>query len=196
MATKTLLTPMDGTPKQIVFADHAGDFSPTAANDLRITTDGSQELDVQLSLVGVANTEARQSAKFDFGAHWAPAYRVRAAFEMAATPTAGLAIELFLAGSHHATAAIGNPANLTGSDADYVGYSANLADSVKQLGLPRLFICTVQITTVVQVAICGIFFPKNRYGILVVKDESGAAFHSDDVECHVVLDPILPEFQN
>src|SRR5688572_1765944 len=43
-ASKQLITEMDGTPKQIVFADHAGDFNPTAANDLRKTTDGTHEL--------------------------------------------------------------------------------------------------------------------------------------------------------
>ena len=29
----------------------------------------------------------------------------------------------------------------------------------------------------------------------VVKDESGAAYHSDAVESHVVFDPIVPEVQ-
>ena len=41
----------------------------------------------------------------------------------------------------------------------------------------------------------GIFSPPERYGSLIVKNESGAAFHSDDVESHIVFDPIVPEIQ-
>lgn len=196
MPTKTLITPMDGTPEQIVFADHATDFSPTAANDLRVTTDGTNELDVQIDLTSLADGSARQSAKFDFGAHWAERYLIRTCFELAATPTDGDLVELYFGFSHHATAGTGNPANLTGSDAAYSGYSANLASSVKHLYGPYNHICTVQTTTTVQVALIGILYPPSRYGILVVKNESNAAFHSDAVEMHIVLDPIVSEFQD
>ena len=195
MANKILITEQDGTPKQIVFANHAGDFGPAAANDLRITTDGSNELDVELALVSVADAAARQSAKVDLGADRAAAYKVRAAFEMAATPTAGEVIELYWGVSQSTTAANGNPANLTGSDAAYAGYSANLADSVKQLDFIGNFIVTVQVTTTIQIAEIGILVPSERHGILVVKNESGAAFHSDDVEIHVVFSPIVDEIQ-
>ena len=53
----------------------------------------------------------------------------------------------------------------------------------------------VQTTATVQVAEVGMFTPSERYGSLVVKNESAAAFHSDDVESHVVFDPIVPEVQ-
>lgn len=196
MPTKTLLTPMDGTPKQICFADHAADFNPTAANDLRASTDGSLELDVQLDLTSLANGAACQSAKVDLGAHWAEECAVRAAFELAATPTAGAIIQLYWAPSHHATAGIGNPANITGVDGAYAGYSANLASSVVQLQMLKPFVCTVQASGTIQVGLAGKFRPTHRYGSLVVLNASGAAFHSDAVESHIVFDPILPEFQN
>lgn len=196
MPTKYLITQMDGTPKQIVFGDHAGDFAPTTANDLRITTDGSNELDAQLTLASLANGAARQSAKVDLGTDWADQYNVRAAFEFAATPTAGNAVELYFGFSPHATAANGNPGNLTGSDAAYSGYATNLDASIKHLYGPLIFSCTADATTTVQVAECGILVPLERYLIIVVKNESGAAFHSDDVESHIVLDPIVTEFQN
>lgn len=195
MVAKILVTEQDGTPKQIVFADHATDFSPTAANDLRISTDGSNETDVQLDLTSVADTAARQSAKVDLGANRAALYSIRAAFELAATPTAGEVIELYWAPSHSATAGTGNPANTSGSDAAYTGYSSNLSDSVKQLERIGTFVCTAQATTTVQVAECGIFSPTERYGSLIVKNESGAAFHSDAVESHIVFDPIVDESQ-
>jgi len=191
MANKILISEQDGTPKQICFADHATDFNPAAGTSLEFGT----PTDCQIILAALADGAARQSAKVDLGTERAQMYKVRAAFEMAATPSSGEFIELYWAPSSNATAGNGNPALVTGADAAYAGYSANLAASVLQLDLIGVFICTVQVTGVVQVAEVGIFVPTERYGSLVVKNESGAAFHSDDVECHVVFDPIVPEVQ-
>jgi hypothetical protein len=191
MVSKILVSEQDGTPKQISFADHAGDFSAAAGTSLEFGT----PTDCQISLASVADGAARQSAKVDLGAERAQVYKVRAAFEMAATPTTGEVIELYWAPSSSSTAGNGNAGNTTGADAAYAGYSANLGASVKQLDFIGVFVCTVQTTTTVQVAEIGSFIPSERYGSLVVKNESGAAFHSDDVECHVVFDPIVPESQ-
>lgn len=200
MANKLLITPLDGTPKQIVFADHGTDFdtggnSPTAANDLRITSDGSFETNVQLDLTDLADAAARQSAKFDLGAHWARSYALRAAIEISNAPTAGAVIELYFGWTPNSTAANGNPGALTGSDAAYTGYNSNLAATVLQLDGPYVFVCTADYTGTVQVAEIGIIKPRGRYGILVVKNESGDALHSDAVESNIVLDPIVDESQ-
>ena len=196
MANKLLTQAMDGTPKQICFADHAADFNPTAANDLRVSTDGSLELDCQLDLTSVANAAARQSTKVDLGENRAQGYRVRAAFELAATPTAGAVVSLYWAPSQSATAANGNPAGTTGADAAYAGYAGDsLAPSVKQLDYIGDFICTAKATATVQVAEVGELYPSERYGSLVAYNNSGAAFHNDAVECHVVFDPIVDEIQ-
>ena len=196
MPTKFLLTPMDGTPEQIVFADHAGDFAPTGANDLRITTDGTNELDVQMALAGIANNTYWQSAKFDWGAHWALGYRARLAIELAATPTDGNTIRVYHAPSHSATAGTGNAGGVSGSSAAYTGYSANAANSVKQLDLISVFVVTAQATATVQILEGWRFTPPDRYGSIVLHNNSGAAVHSDDVECNLVFNPLLPEFQN
>lgn len=190
MATSKVLVPeFDGTPQQITFADFAGDFSPTVANDLRHAS--ATDTEVQLSLASVSDGSARQSAKFDFGAVRGPMV-ARCAFELAATPTAGDVIELWIGYSQHATAATGNSANLSGSDASYSGYSSNLDASIKQLDYLGEFVCTTQATTTVQVGKGSrIFVPSERYGILVVYNNSGAAFHSDDVESHIVFDPVF-----
>jgi hypothetical protein len=66
---------------------------------------------------------------------------------------------------------------------------------VKQLILIGIGIVTAQATSTVQVLYFGRFRPPSRYGSLIVKNESGAAFHSDDVEMHVVFDPIIDEVQ-
>lgn len=196
MPTKLLYTPLDGTPKQIVVADHAGDFSPTGANDLRITTDGTLELDVEAALASLANDAYYQTAKFDFGAHWALGYHAKLAVELAATPTAGNVIELYLAPSESATAGTGNAGGVSGAKGAYTGYSSNADASVKQLKLISSFVVTVQTTTTVQVIEGWDFAPPSRYGSLVIKNSSGAAFHSDDVETHLVLNPLLPELQD
>lgn len=189
----------DGTPKQICFADHAGDFGPAAANDLRLSTDGSLELDCQMALTGLASvtgvattTGASASAKVDLGANRARAYSVRAAIELAATPTAGNVIEFWWAPSDSGTAANGNPGGISGTAANpFTGYSSNNDASLLQCQLIGTMICTAQATGTVQVAECGVFSPSSRYGTLIVRNKSGAAVHSDDVECNVVLTPIL-----
>lgn len=180
------------TGTQLVFADHANDFNPAAGTSLEQGT----PTDVQIQLASVGDTAARQSAKVDLGATRAAQYGVGAAFEIASTPTAGDVIEIYWAASPDATAGNGNPGGVSGSDAAYTGYSSNLAASVKQLELIGVFICTAQATGTVQVQTrCGVFSPTERYGTLVVKNESGAALHSDDVEIHVVLTPIIDEIQ-
>lgn len=195
MANKSLVQALDGTPKQIVFADHATDFSPTAANDLRVTTDGSMETDVQLILESVADAAYRQSTKFDFGENRAEFYNARGAFEFAATPVAGERMYLYLAPSHSATAGTGNPGGVSGADSAYTGYSSNAAAAVKQLLNIGIGIVTAQATGTVQIIEFGIFSPPSRYASLVVLNDSGAAMHSDSVEMNIVFDPIVPELQ-
>jgi hypothetical protein len=208
MPNKMLVQEMDGTPKQIVFADHAGDFGPTAAHDLRKTTDGSQELDCQLNLenvvsvVGTAtNTSARQSAKVDLGENRAERYAVRAAFEMVLTPTGGNTIELWWAPSQSATAGHGNPGGVSGVEGAYTGYGGanNIDEALRQLQFIGTFVMTAQATPTIQVAEVDTgpngFCPPERYGSLVVRNKSGAAFFGDAAEHHVVFDPIVNEAQ-
>ncbi len=193
MPTKILIQEMDGTPAQITFGDHATDYSPTAANDLRHAS--AVDTEVQLDLTSVANNAARQSAKFDLGEHYAAAYKVRAALEFAATPVAGEYIAVYIAPSQHATAANGNPGNCSGSDAAYTGYSSNLADSLKHLEHVGTAAVTAQATGTVQVMEVGTYYPGERYGCLVFENQSDAAMHSDAVEMGIYLDPIIAESQ-
>jgi len=191
LANKVLLDEQNGTPVQVCFRD-VTDFSPATATDLRV---GSPTL-VQLDLTSVANTAYRQSTKVDLGAIRAPAYKVRAALEFAATPVAGEIVVLYWAPSGSATAANGNAGNVSGSDSAYTGYSSNADASVRQLDLIGVGIVTAQATATVQVMeIIGMLYPGERYGSLVVKNDSDAAIHSDAVECHIVLDPVFEEIQ-
>jgi len=173
---------------QLVFGDHAGDFVGGAAKS-SLEVAGT---DVQIAVASVADTAGRESAKFDFGANRAPAYSIMASFEFAATPTTGEVVELYLAPSPISTAANGNPMNIDGADAAAPSGIGTLAELVLASMYIGSFVCTNDATASVQTAFCGQFSPPERYGILIVKNESGAAFHSDDVECHVVFNPIIP----
>lgn len=172
---------------QLVFADHATDFVGGA-------TKTSLEIagtDVQLDLTSVADTAGRESAKFDLGVSCAAAYAVAASFEFAATPVTGEVVELYVAGTPIDTAADGNVMNIDGVDAAAPSGIGTLAELVAATGHPiGNFRCTNDATTAIQTGFIGIFVPVFRYGILIVKNESGAAFHSDAVEIHIIFSPI------
>lgn len=172
---------------QFCFADHAGDFSPAAANDLR---QGS-ETDAELELISLADDAARQSDKVDLTASRGPLFSVMAAIECAATPTAGATVDFYWAPSPDSVAANANPGGVSGSDAAYTGYSSNLDDSLQALQFIGSMIVTADATTTVQVGFIGSFMPTERYGTLIVVNRSGAALHSDDVEMHVILGEIV-----
>lgn len=202
MPSKVLVQEMDGTPKQITFGDYSNDFSPTSTNDLRLSDSGSRE-DVQMQFASTASvafgsattTGATQSDKFDFGENRAAEYKVRACLELAATPSAGSAIYIYLAPSSSATAGVGNPGGVSGSAGTYSGYSSNGDASLKQLTLIGIGTVTSQASSTCQIMECGRFSPSERYGSLVFRNVAGASVHSDDVECHIVLDPIVDEIQ-
>lgn len=176
---------------QISFADHAGDFAAATKTSLEVAT----PTDVQLSLASVADGAARESAKVDLGATRAEEYNVTASFEFAATPTTGEVVELYWAESPISAAANGNPMSIDGVDAAAPSGIGTLDELVAVLHYIGAFICTNDATPSVMTAPVGRFSPGERYGILVVKNESGAAFHSDDVESHVVFSPVITEIQ-
>lgn len=118
----------------------------------------------------------RQAATLDMGANWAQRWRLECNFELAATPTAGNAVNLF--GSWNTSTGAGD-GNTSGSDAAYTGYSNNIDAATKQLEFLGAHICTAQATATVQKSLVGVIFPKGRYLNLVVDNRSGAAFHSD-----------------
>ena len=177
---------------QICFADHGTDFVGGAA---KTSLEQDTPTDVQIDLTSLANGAGRESAKVDLGETRAAQYSVMASFEFAATPTTGDLVELYWAPSPDATAANGNPQNIDGVDATAPSGIGTLAELVRVCQLIGYFICTDDATGAVQTAYVGTFSPAERYGILIVKNESGAAFHSDAVETHIVFNPIVDELQ-
>ena len=171
---------------QIIFADHATDFIG-GATKTSLEVAGT---DVQLDMTSVANGAAREAAKVDFGVSRASAFSVIASFEFAATPTTGEVVELYWAPSPIETAANGNIMSIDGVDAAAPSGIGTLAELVAASQLIGNFRCTNDATPSVQTSVVGILVPTERYGILIVKNESGAAFHSDAVELHIVFNPI------
>jgi hypothetical protein len=183
---------------QIVFADHAGDFSPATNADLR---EGSPTT-VQLALASVAAAAARQSAKVDLGASRAPDYSVMGVFEVAsAAAVAGERIALWWGPSPDATAAVANPGGISGTDSAYTGTAlSTMANSLFQLQFIGAHVATLDDTAdgiPYQIGvISSSFVPAARYGSLVVVNNLTGAFHSDDVEMHVVFIPNIPQVQS
>ena len=176
---------------QLVFADHATDFAGGAAK----TSLEVAGTDVQLDMTSVADTAARESAKVDLGVGRADRYSVMVSMEFAATPAVGELVELYWAPSPILTAANGNPMNIDGVDAAAPSGIGTLAELVAVCQFIGNFVCTNDPTTAVQTGYIGSFSPSERYGILIVKNESGAAFHSDAVETHIVFNPIITQIQ-
>jgi len=170
-------------------------FSITPGTAKTIKSSGG---DAAITLASLGNgngtsTGARQSATLDLGAAWAQWWRVSTEFELAATPTAGNAVNLFASWNDSTGAGNGNT---SGSDASYTGYSNNIDAATKQLEFLGAHVCTSQATSTVQKANVGVMFPKGRYLNLVVDNRSGAAFHSSDTNCLIRLTPLAGTVQD
>lgn len=146
--------------------------------------------DAAITLTSVANAAARQSVKLDLGATRAAFYDVYADIEIAATPTAGNTIDLYWAPSSSASAGTDEMGGVAGTDSAYAGYSSNLTASLPQLQFIGQLVCTAQATATVQKGFCGRFSPANRYGTLVVVNNSGASLHSSATNMQVRLYPV------
>lgn len=175
---------------QISFADHtSGDFNPSAANDLQQGT----PTEVELELASVGDDAARESDQVDLGEKRARSYSVMAAIEWSTAPDTGEAVEFYWAASPDSTAANGNPGYVTGSEGAYSGGVATLDEGLDQLEFIGVLKCSADATT--QIQHIGTFTPPERYGTLVVVNRSGQSFDTDDIQSHVVFNPIVDEIQ-
>lgn len=173
----------NGTP--IVFADIADDFgdSPFPGTD-------------QLTLASLASTAAVQSDKVDLGEKRAVRFDVTHRPEFDAAPSSGNVVSLHWAPSVAAAAAVANPGGVVGAAGAYTGTAGDsLADSIAQLDLIGTLVCTSDLATVVQQQTFT-YFPKCRYGTLVVWNKADQAFEGDDIEMSVIFMPVIDEVQD
>lgn len=177
---------------QLSFADHATDFAGGAA---KTSLEQAGATDVQIDLTSLAAGAGRESAKFDFGATRAREYSLGAALEFAVAPTTGDIVNFYLAPSPDATAANGNPQSIDGVDAAAPSGHSTLAELTATCLHIGTFVVSADATATVQTAYCGKFSPPERHGILIVVNDADQALHSDAVESHVVMNPIVDEVQ-
>jgi hypothetical protein len=129
-------------------------------------------------------------------------YVLASVVEWETTPeiAAGETLDFYIGYSHSATAAVGNPANLTGADAAYTGMTGGtLAASLKQL----VFLGSQVMDNVINTDMPQIdtavatFTPRSRYGMLVVVNSAAsAALHSDMVETSFRIQPLTLQLQD
>jgi len=166
-----------------------GSFSP--ADDGTNHTIGTPT-DVVLTMAGVADGAARQSAKVDLGATRSGPYEVLGCVDFTGeTPDATGTVDYYWAPSTSTTQANGNVAGNSGADGDCpdgaLG-SITLAEFLAQC--QYIGSLSTHDGASVQNGYVGSFMPTGRYGQLVVVDNSGDAFEDDDVEMHQVMNPI------
>ena len=175
--------------QQVLFNNPAS-YAPAAAlSDI----EAASTSDVQIDLTAILTTEARASTKADLGAQRAPEYSVTAAIEMQATPTTGTTWDFYWAASAVAADGTGNPGGVTGTDADYTGTPATLAEGLSHLIFIGSLLMTADVS--IQVGNVGVFSPPTQHGMLVCVNNSGATSHTDVIETAIAFDPIIPDIQ-
>lgn len=169
-------------------------YSPTAANDL---SSGTPTV-VDLSLgggSGMAATEAMNSDQVDLGATLPLFIDVFAAIEWFAAVTAGGTVDFYWSASSNSVVTDGNPGKPDGVDGDYTGDGGGtVAESVPQM-LP---IGSMVVTDLagVQIAQVGTFVPRQRYGqLIVVNNTSTTLCGTDDIESSVLFSGYTEEVQ-
>ena len=152
----------------------------------------------ELDLTSLADAAAQQGVKADLGATRSIDYAVLACIEMAVAPAVGAGVPIYWAGSPIVTAGNANPGGTSGVNAAYTGTAgATIAEAVNQLKLIGTFYLTDDATAVLQYMQVGVLRGNlvPRFGMPVVFNEGGQAFHNDAVEMYVALLPITPEIQ-
>lgn len=147
--------------------------------------------DAAMTPTSLANGSYYEGAKLDLGATRAQMYAAYIDAEMAATPTAGNTIDLWLNFSSSGTAGTDNGGGCGGTDASYTGYSSNAAASVKQLMFVGSAVLTAQATATVQKRMfVGYVAPASRYVSPVILNGGGSAFHSTITNFQLRLEPV------
>jgi len=183
MANEVLLK--SGTP--VVWADTT-DYSPAGGVIYTRTH--------QIDLTSLADAAARQGAKADLGATRAARYVVRLCLEADVQLASAVTAEVYFGWSNHATVGLDNPAELTGADAAYTGTTGDsIADSVKELDGPYVYVGTSDVAPIMLPMNIGILTPVQRYVSPVIVNNLDQALEGDAVEMYLALIPIVDEIQ-
>lgn len=167
-------------------------YSPGANTSL-----GTYDAAYDIDMAGITTGAARQSIKADLTATHAAEYLVEMTVEPATDPAAGGTMDVYWSESASATAAVGNMGGCTGADGAYTGYSTLTLDEglaqMKYVG--SLSVGVANDVDGVQIGTVGVASPVQRYGCLVVVNNTSVSLHSDSVEFAVRFTPIIPDIQ-
>lgn len=167
-------------------------YSPTGVSDM---SSGSPTV-VDLSLAGgsgMADTEAMNSDQVDLGETLPDLLHFKAAIEWFAAISAGGRVEFYWSESGNSAVAAGNPGKPDGVDGDYAGDGAGtVAESVKQMRL--IGVLTTTDLQGVQIADIGTIKPTQRYGQLIMVNNSGTTIcATDDIESSILMSGLMPD---
>ncbi len=172
------------------------EYDATDLGDLENTDTAPTAVQLDLGdAAGNQSGEARQSTKADLGVNRATSYSVTASFEFATAPVTGETVDLYWSPSHSATAGKGNMGSTTGVDGVYAGGTPELAEGLKQLIFIGSSVLTADVQPVVHTSFIAVFSPPDRYGNLVVHNNSSDDMDTDAIQMAVAFDPIIIEIQ-
>jgi hypothetical protein len=138
-------------------------------------------------------TGGAQSAKMDLGATRAQQMLVRLQAAFQTSPTAGTALEVYVAFSSQSTATSGNVANLSGADAAYTGYNSDLSVAKRQLTF--VGVLSAANTTATQSADVGSFTPMDRYCQVIAVNSATQPLVSTATWHACTIYPLIDEAQ-
>jgi len=147
----------------------------------------------ELDLTSLADDAARQAEKADLGAKRPRQYAALVGIEMAVAPVAAEEVFFYWSSSYSSTPGTGNAGGASGSDGAYK--AAEEDEWVKQLAYIGHLVLTADAQPTVQRQCIGVFSPPTQYGMPIVHNKGGQAFHNDAVEIYVALVPIIDEVQ-
>lgn len=164
-------------------------FTHTAGTQIIWGEAGASGVTNTLSLDALASGAARMGAEVDLGADWQQLYYVELVVETGTAPTAGNAVDLYLACSQNGT---DYPGGVTGSDAAYK--AGEEAEWVKQLGGVAAMLVATNDGNAVQRQAPVIWIPKGRHVVPVVWNRLGQAFRDETTatnnDSRVILTPV------
>ncbi len=157
----------------------------------------SDAITVEMGMTAVANAAGVQSIKIDLGATRASRFSVLAAFDFTGeTPTTG-SVDLYWAPSVSGTQATGNIAGNSGADAALVDGPTTTDITVVEFVAQCQYIGSLATTNdaTVQAGYVGTFSPIHRFGQMIMVNNANDAMEADEVECHIVMNPIVTDIQ-
>jgi len=150
---------------------------------------------VQLDMGATAGNdtgECRASTKADLTDDRAAAYAVFVSVEFETAPVAGETVDLYWCPSVQSTAGKGNPSFVSGTDAEYAGGNATLAEGLAQLTFIGSLLMTVDAN--IQTGMVGVFVPSARYGCMLVHNNTSDDMNgTDGIEMAVLMEPIIDD---